>query len=172
MCYDNGLCGVYVTFLRLTNSSFCPIWAIMNHFNARLMVVSQKADSKVLKMAIYGSQSTLMKAKWRLQCLKFQTVLLWYEFRCTNSHKSTFSQVTLNFELDKMDIGNRHSQSDFALFVDFHCVTKFVKGINLLYMLYKASLWCVLLRKRPIYTSNNYQRIPLWSSKFELDYVY
>ena len=43
---------VYVTYVRLTNSTFCLIWATMNHFEARMMVLSQKVDSKVLRMAI------------------------------------------------------------------------------------------------------------------------
>ena len=34
------------------NSRFCVIWARMNHFETRLMVLSQKVDSKVLRMAI------------------------------------------------------------------------------------------------------------------------
>ena len=65
-----------------------------------------------------------------------------------------------------MDISNRHSQSDFAHSFDFHCLTNFAKGINLLC---KASLWCVLLRKRPIYTSKSDRWIPLWWAKFELE---
>ena len=41
---------------------------------------------------------------------------------------------------------------------DFDCLTNFAKGIILLC---KAYLWCVLLRKRSIYTSKSNQYIPL-----------
>ena len=46
--------------------------------------------------------------------------------------KSTFFQVTLNFELEQMDINSRHFNSNFAHSFDFHCLTNFAKGINLL----------------------------------------
>ena len=44
---------VNVTYFRLTNCSFCLIWARMNFFQARLMVFTKKVDSKVLRMAIF-----------------------------------------------------------------------------------------------------------------------
>ena len=33
------------------NSRFCVIWARIHHFETRLMVLSQKVDSKLLRMA-------------------------------------------------------------------------------------------------------------------------
>ena len=61
---------LYAMFLRLTNSSLF-IWVRINHFEARLMVLSQKADAKVLWVAIKLNYFDEEKAKWRLQCLKF-----------------------------------------------------------------------------------------------------
>ena len=43
---------VQVTYLKLTNARFCVIWARMDHFEARLMVLSQKVDTNVLRMEI------------------------------------------------------------------------------------------------------------------------
>ena len=44
---------VYVTYLRLTNSSFFfLIWVRMNHVEVLLVVLSQKVDSNILRMAI------------------------------------------------------------------------------------------------------------------------
>ena len=63
-----------------------------------------------------------------------------------------------------MDISNRRSQSDFAHSFDFCCLTNFSESINLL-----CFFWCVLLRKRPIFTSNSDRWIPLWWTKFELE---
>ena len=52
-CVKATLMGcVCEMYFRLTNFSFYLIWARMNHFKARLMVLPQKVDSKVLKMAI------------------------------------------------------------------------------------------------------------------------
>ena len=65
-----------------------------------------------------------------------------------------------------MNIRNRHSQSDFAHCFNFHYLKNFAKDINLLW---KASLWCVLLREPPIYTSKNNRYIPLRCAKFELE---
>ena len=66
---------VHVTYLRLTNSSFCLIWARINHFKARrLRGLTQKVESKVRMMAISKSILLRSKTKWRLQCLKFYTV--------------------------------------------------------------------------------------------------
>ena len=79
--------------------------------------------------------------------------------------KSVSLLVTSNFELERMD-SNKHSQSDFALSLDFHCLKNFAKGINLLC---KASLWCVLLHKRAICTSKSDQYIPLWWAKLKLE---
>ena len=62
---------VYVTYFRLTNFSFYLIWARVNFFEVRLMVLSQKLNSKVLRMAIWLNYFDEKKAKWRLQCLKF-----------------------------------------------------------------------------------------------------
>ena len=52
-----------------------------------------------------------------------------------------------------------YSQSDFVHYFDFHYLINFAKGANLLC---SASLWCVLLCKRPIYTYKSDQYIPLW----------
>ena len=35
---------LYVMYLRLKNSSFCLIWAKMNHFEARLVVLLQRVE--------------------------------------------------------------------------------------------------------------------------------
>ena len=43
---------VYITYMRLMNSSFCLIWARMNHFEPRLMLLSQKVHSKVFRLTI------------------------------------------------------------------------------------------------------------------------
>ena len=66
----------------------------------------------------------------------------------------------------RMNISNRHSQSDFTHSFDFYCPTNFVNGIDLLC---KASLWCGLLRKHPIFTLKSNKFIPLWWAKFELE---
>ena len=50
---------VYATYLRLTNSSFCLIWARMNHFEAHAVVLSQKVDSRVFRMAILMRRSKM-----------------------------------------------------------------------------------------------------------------
>ena len=74
-----------------------------------------------------------------------------------------FLLVTLNFELVSLDISSRHFLSDFSYSFDFHCLTNFKKGIDLLC---KASLWCELLRnfqftpRRVIYESH------LWWEQF------
>ena len=47
----------------------------------------------------------------------------------------------------------------------FHCFRNFAKGTNLFF---KASVWYMLLLKRPIYTSESNQWILLWWAKFEL----
>ena len=53
----------------------------------------------------------------------------------------------------------------FAHFFYFHRLTNFVKCLNLLC---KASLWCEILRKRPIYTSQSNRWIPLlWANELE-----
>ena len=50
------------------NSRFCVIWAKMNHYERRLMVLSQIVDSKLLRI---GSQlkkfDEKIKAKWQLK---------------------------------------------------------------------------------------------------------
>ena len=38
---------VQVSYLRLTSSKFCGIFARMNYFEAHMMALSQKVDSKV-----------------------------------------------------------------------------------------------------------------------------
>ena len=43
---------VYVMYLKLMKSIFRFIWTTMAHFEARLMVLLQKVDSKVLRMAL------------------------------------------------------------------------------------------------------------------------
>ena len=45
--------------VKVFNFIFCVIWARKNHFEAHLMVLSQKRDSKVHRMAI--SKSILMR---------------------------------------------------------------------------------------------------------------
>ena len=45
--------------------------------------------------------------------------------------KSAFLQVTLNFELELVKMSSRHFNSNFAHSFDFHCLTNFVKNINL-----------------------------------------
>ena len=60
--------------------------------------------------------------------------------------KSAILLVTLNFELVKMDIVNRHSQSNFAHSFDFHCLTNVAKGIDLLFFFCTRFLFGVLLR--------------------------
>ena len=55
---------------------------------------------------------------------------------------------------------NRHYQSDFSHSFDFHCLTN---------LLCRASLSCLLFRKRPIYASKSDRYIPLWWAKFELE---
>ena len=37
--------------LKLMDSIFCIVWARMNHIEMCLMILSQKADSKLLRMA-------------------------------------------------------------------------------------------------------------------------
>ena len=71
-----------------------------------------------------------------------------YESRCN-------SQSMRSCTGEFIDINIRHSKSEFAHSFDYH----FVKDINLLC---KASLWCVLIRKRPINTSKKDRWIPLW----------
>ena len=44
---------LYETCLKLTISRFYVIWAKNNYFEKRLMVLSQKVESKVLRMASY-----------------------------------------------------------------------------------------------------------------------
>ena len=44
----------------------------MNHFEARLMVLSQKVDSNVLRVAVQLKYFDEKRAKWRLQCLNFR----------------------------------------------------------------------------------------------------
>ena len=36
-------------------------------------------------------------------------------------------QITLNFELEQMNISGKHSNSNFAHTFDFHCLTNFAK---------------------------------------------
>ena len=43
-------------------------------------------------------------------------------------------QVTLNFELERLKISSRNSNSYFAHSFDFHCLNNFTKNINLLQM--------------------------------------
>ena len=37
--------------MRLMNSRFFVIWARLDHFEARLMILSQEEDAKILRMA-------------------------------------------------------------------------------------------------------------------------
>ena len=67
-----------------------------------------------------------------------------------------------------MDISNIYCQSDFAHSFDFPCLTSSAKGIDLLC---KASLWCVLIHKLPIYMSKSDWYTPLWWAKFDLEYL-
>ena len=68
----------HVTYLRLTNSSFCLIWARMNHFEPRLIVLSQKVDSKVLRMAIKLKNGYIVEVFW---WGKSKTVISMLKFR-------------------------------------------------------------------------------------------
>ena len=61
------------------------------------------------------------------------------------SFKVRVLQVTLNFELELMNIrSSRHSNSNFSHSFDFHRLTNFANSINLSWM---VSLWCALLCK-------------------------
>ena len=67
-----------------------------------------------------------------------------------------------------MHISDRHCQSNFAHHFYFHCLINFAKGIDLLC---KTSLWCLLLRKRPIHNSKSIRWILSWWAKFESEFL-
>ena len=82
---------------------------------------------------------------------------------------STLLQVTLNFELEYMNISGRHFNSNFSHSLNFHCLvllTNFAKYIDLLWM---GSLCHGLLYKCSIYTLKSDQWITIWWAKFELE---
>ena len=107
----------------------------------------------------------LMKRKQNGDVYVWNFWLLFVWVPMYQQSKSAFLLVTLNFELEQMDISNRHSPSDFAHSFVFYCLSNFGKGINL------SSKACVLLRKHPIYTSKRDRWIPLWWAKFELEFL-
>ena len=53
----------------------------------------------------------------------------WYESRCINSESPRSHYMTLNLELEQMNISNRHCQSDFAHSFEFYCLTDFAQDL-------------------------------------------
>ena len=129
--HPSGLCVCDI--LETEELTSCHVWARMNH-EACLTVKSQKLDSKGLRMAKDGN---LVKVFWweesKMATSMFEILdgfsSVW--FPTYQQSKSTILLVTSNFELEQIDICNKHSQSDFAHSFDFHCLTDFAQGINL-----------------------------------------
>ena len=100
--------------MRLTNSRFfCILYVRMNHFEVHLMVSWRVVDSKVLRMAIQFEYFLLIKRQngecnaRHLRRFLFSTVwVLMYQH-----WKSALLQVTLDFELEQINISSRHFNS-------------------------------------------------------------
>ena len=69
----------------------------MNHFEARLIVVSQKVDSNLLRKAIYLKNFDGKKSNMATEIVHILWVFLRNEFWYTIIH--SVLQMTLNFEL-------------------------------------------------------------------------
>ena len=72
--------------------------------------------------------------------------------------KSSLLQVTLNFELEQMNISSRHSNSNFGHSFEFHRLTNFCKKCQFVVDDFSCELLCTL----SIYTLKSDQWIPIW----------
>ena len=98
------MCQNLETCLRLMNSRFCIIWAGMNHFETRLMVLSQKVETKLLRMAQLKNFDEKKKKKSKMVKISSNFRLFFFEMILTHRYSTTsFLQATLNFELKKMN---------------------------------------------------------------------
>ena len=63
------------------NSKFCVIWAGFNHFETRLMVLSQKVESNLLRMASLLKNFAVEKGKMASEIVQILDIFLnkfWY----------------------------------------------------------------------------------------------
>ena len=128
---------VYETYLRLPNSSFCPIWARMN-------------NAFITRSRLQSTQDgNLVKIFWWEEVWHFRRFSLVWVSMYQHS-KSTFLLVTLNFVLDL-------SKRILVMYICTQLLLNLLTFIALQFLrkVCKASLWCVLLSKRLIYKSES-----------------
>ena len=128
-------------YMRLTNSRFCLLmlkWTILKcNWWFHKDWLTPKYSEWPFILSIFSNENS----KCQMECLQAYTVSLWYKNVCVlmyHHSKSIFLQVTLNFEMQKMNDSGRHSNSNLVHYFDFHCLTNFMKNIDLSDM---ASLW-------------------------------
>ena len=81
---------------HMMNTWFCIIWARMNHFETCLMVLSQKVDSKLLRMASLWKNINEKNNKMATEICEIVRILNFFEISFdTLASKPSFLQRTL-----------------------------------------------------------------------------